>query len=403
MQETYSELDAATELDAIDGMDAFEDVEALDQYDTDLGADAADELVDDWDAGSYALADVGDAWDEADLWDVDALAEHSGDAFYESIENAFAESMDATDEDEFMARVRGNLQLHGTLYLQPVGRRGLPDRRRRRQPPPPPPPPGPRSLWRQLGLQALPAAERVVQAGAATAGGALGGTLGRQAGGALGGIFGPAGRAIGGAAGGFLGGLGGRALGGWAGRRLTEWASPRIRRWLQDGMDAMDAFADLAADNLFAEEDFDEFAPMVAGLAGRYVVRAAGAQGSTQSRQLGRQVMRATRHAAQIVVGRHGRQAMRTVPRLVRGALREAVVQGGSPRSIPGRIVRRARQVTTRPAAVRRLSRPSPAARRIRAVAGLPAGRRLPARVAPPAARGRTMVVDGPIEILVQR
>ncbi len=356
---------AEEELDALMGEEAFLGEEGVEGEGFLEGEDVFEEGLE------------ADAWDEG-LEDTES--------FYEALEDAFAESMGAAREDEFIARVRGRLNVQGKLHITPLRRPG------------PPRPPGqrpggttppiqqqPRALWARVAQQALPTAARLAQAGARSAGGALGGAIGRGLGGAVGGVFGPVGRTIGATLGGVAGGYGGRAAGGWAGQRLTQWAVPRIQRWLQSNMDS---FADLAAENTFAQEDLDEFSPVLAGLAARYVVGSTLPPAARRARpqatsQLARQVMRATHQASQLLTQRYGGQALRGVPRIVAQGLRQAQQDGRGVRAVPSLILQRARRVTAQPQVARRLSAPSVAAQRVRAVAGLPAGRPLPARVSP--------------------
>lgn len=349
--------------------------------------DEVDEAID-----VYDELDDDELDDDLDLLSMDEGEEDAGEAIAQALEDSFLDSMDAANEDEFMARVRGNLQVHGTLQLSrlpgvPPGPGPVrpPVRRNGRPPVVPPQPQG----WRDLVLRTLPAAERVVQAGAEGLGGMAGAAIGSRVGRALGGRLGPVGSTIGGAIGGAAGRWGGRALGRWAGGRLTQWARPHVERLLRDGMDGMDAFADLAAENTLSEQDFEAFSGMLSGLSGRFMVRAALPPvdrhfAPQQARGLGRRVMRATQQANEQLFRRYGAASMRMMPRIVRLSLLQAVRRGAPPAAVPGLITRRAQGLLRRPQQARQLARRSPGAIRIRAAAGLPAGRRLPMRVARP-------------------
>ena len=171
----------------------------------------------------------------------------------DAVEQAFADAMDAEDEDEFIRRVSG------------------------------PPPP-----CRVACAATHRAAVRCPSACAccARAPGALAGSRDRRLAAALGGGLS---NVIGGAA---------RA-------------------------DAMDAFADIAADEAVSEDEMDEFVPVLAGMAGRYAVRTLTTPGAraarpAAARALGRAVTRATSQAARAIVRRQGPQAIRAVPRVVR-------------------------------------------------------------------------------------
>src|SRR5262249_11687942 len=128
----------------------------------------------------------------------------------DAVEQAFIDAMDAEDEDEFLRRVWGGLR-RAARVAAPVLRR--------------------------IGRRALPIGLRLLRQAARR----IGGVAGQEIGGALG------------------GGLA-NVLGGWLGGGQQA--------------DAMDALADVAADEAFSEDEIDEFVPVLAGMAGRYAVRA---------------------------------------------------------------------------------------------------------------------------------
>ncbi len=378
-------------------MDGFED-DALD-------ADRLQDEIDEFEDGDALEGECGDALDAGDAssWDddfeaLDDLADEDDasdlEAFQETVEEAFADAADAANQDEFMARVHGNLQVSGVLNITPGHVHRAPHTHHRINVDPIKPP---EPVWKQLVRQALPTAERVVQAGARSAGGALGGYVGGRTGAALGGLVGPEGALVGGA----LGRVGGRYLGRWAGGsvggRVARWGGDRIRSWLANPMDAMDAFAELAADSFESEASYAALTPVLSGLAGRFAVRAAlppvaRKRNSDQTRRFAAAVSRATRHATETILRRHGRNAVRSVPKVVRLALRD-VSEGRIPLSaVPAAIAKRARRVASeRPLAVQ-LSQPNQPARRLCAAAGLQPGRRLPAHVSsPPETRARSV------------
>jgi hypothetical protein len=185
----------------------------------------------------------------------------------------------------------------------------------------------------------------------------------------------------------------------------------RMRMAGASRVDAMDAFADAAADEAVSRAQMNLYIPFLAGLAGRYVTRAILSASRRRARPgaaraIGRAATRATRRAARAIVRRHGPRAIRSVPRLVRQVVRVARQQPGAARSVP-QMIRRAgtRVAASRPAAAR-LSRPSPAVRRTVARAGVtrrgPGGmrRRRPRTMG---MRGGTIHVHGPVRIVTSR
>jgi hypothetical protein len=141
-------------------------------------------------------------------------------------------------------------------------------------------------------------------------------------------------------------------------------------------LDAMDAFADAAADEAVRGRSADAYIPFLAGLAGRYVTKAilaASKRGARpgQARALGRAVTKATRKAAKKLVRKRGPGALRSVPRIVRKVAQVARKRPGSARAIPGMIQRAASRVASSPRAAAQLSRPNRVVRRVRARAGV--------------------------------
>ena len=251
----------------------------------------------------------------------------------DALDDAFAEAMDAQDEDEFLRRLRA-----GARRLAQVA--------------------GP--TLRRIGRRTLPIAMRLVRQAAPQVGGIAGQEIGRTVAGLL------------------------RA-------------------------DAMDAFADAAAD--YAEEDLDSFTRVLGGLAGRHVVRstmppARRRQQPQQARALGRAVGQMTTQVAQRIAQRYGAGAMPAVTRIVREVTRQVRQQGASPQAVPRMIRRIGTRVIGSPRAVRRLARPNPAARQLRVRAGVrrpgPRQRMVGALGGPGTRRMRTVVLRGPVRIVVR-
>ncbi len=150
--------------------------------------------------------------------------------------------------------------------------------------------------------------------------------------------------------------------------------------------EAMDAFAELAA--------MDESAiPVIAGFAARTLLRGRGAAIPLAAR---RRLVHGMTSTARRLVRRSGPRAVRALPRIVRSVRRTAAVRRTPVRAMPRVVQRTAARVARRPGLVRRLSRPSPAARRRMR----PLVRRgLVGRLGP--GRGRSFTLRGPVRISI--
>ncbi|MDY7231329.1 hypothetical protein [Hyalangium rubrum] len=200
-------------------------------------------------------------------------------------------------------------------------------------------------------------------------------------------------------------------VGGIAGQEIGRTVAGLLRA------DAMDAFADVAAD--YADEDLDGFTSVLGGLAARHVVRSTippqrRQQQPQQVRALGRAVGRMTTQIAQRIAQRHGTRALPAVTRVVRQVTRMVRQQGASPQAVPRMIRRIGNRVAASSRAVRRLARPTQAARQLRARAGI----RRTGGVRPPMGGGmgmgpgmgpgmggrrlRTVTLRGPVRIVVR-
>ncbi len=141
-------------------------------------------------------------------------------------------------------------------------------------------------------------------------------------------------------------------------------------------LDAMDAFADAAADEAMAGRSANAYIPFLAGLAGRYVTKAIlrasrGGMRPGAARAFGRAVTKATRKAAHKLVRKRGPKALRSIPRIVRKVAKVARRRRGSAKSVPRMIHRAVSRVAASPRAAARLSRPNPVVRRARVRAGV--------------------------------
>jgi hypothetical protein len=320
--------------------EGFEDDEAFEEEGFDEDGFEAEALDDDaYDEGD--ALEAGDALDEegAQAFEGEGVADEAdgmGDDAGDELEEAFAEAMDAQDEDEFARRLTGRLRARlrraAGPFLRRMAARAVP-----------------------IGLQLIRQVSRMQLSGASR-------------------------------------------------------------------VDAMDAFADAAADEAMSRAQMNLYIPFLAGLAGRYVTRAIISASRRRAkpamaRAIGRAVTSATRGAARAIVRRHGARAIRSVPRLVRQVVRVARQQRGAVRSVPS-MIRRAggRVAASRPAAAR-LSRPSATVRRAVARAGVRPRHRPGASVTSPSgaprsvrhgsgwggARGRTIHVHGPVRIITQQ
>jgi hypothetical protein len=256
--------------------DGFED-QALDEGEA-LSAEGFEEdgFEDSLDAGDF---DAFDELDEGDMGD-------EGDA----LDDAFADAMDAADDDEFARRLSSRF-----ARLRRIARPYL----------------------RQMAQRAVPIGLRLIR------------YVGRHGGGG-----GPS------------------------------------------RLDAMDAFADAAADEAMAGRSPNAYIPFLAGLAGRYITKAImkasrGGVRPRAARAFGRAVTKATRKAAQRLVRKRGPKALRSIPRIVRKVAKVARRRPGSAKAVPRMIERAASRVGASPKALARLSRPSNVVRRVRARAGL--------------------------------
>lgn len=159
----------------------------------------------------------------------------------------------------------------------------------------------------------------------------------------------------------------------------------RFGQYLNDGLDDIDAFEDMAA--LYADEGLDEALPVLAGMAARSLLGPAMRGTATRlSRPLRRQLVGSAREAARMLCRDHGRQAVRALPRLAQSIARTATERRLRPAGLPPLVRRTVAEVAARPALVRRLSRSGATTTR-----GAGSWHRIPQR----------MVLRGPVEITI--
>jgi hypothetical protein len=279
------EADDALEDDAFVDEDSLED-DAYEEDDT-LEAEGLDDEGFEEESFDGGDEDEFDELDEADEFD-------EGDDSGDELDEAFADAMEAADDDEFAARLSSRLARI----------------RRMAQP-----------YLRQMARRAVPIGLRLIRHVA---------------------------------------------------RHSGPGASPHR-------LDAMDAFADAAADEALAGRSINAYIPFLAGLAGRYVtkaiLRASGRRiRPGAARALGRAVTKATRKAARRLVKKRGAKALRSIPRIVRKVAGVARRRRGSVGAVPRMIQRAASRVASSPRAAARLSRPSAVVRRVRVRAGVMTG-----------------------------
>ncbi|MCF6147055.1 MAG: hypothetical protein E3K37_00170 [Candidatus Kuenenia sp.] len=142
--------------------------------------------------------------------------------------------------------------------------------------------------------------------------------------------------------------------------------------------EALEAFAELAA--------YDEAAiPVVAGLAARALVKNKGARLSFPARK---KLVKNMKKAAKTLVRKKGPTAVRALPKIVKSVKRTAAVRRTPIRVMPKIVARTAAKVAKSPKLTRKLSRPSPKAKRIiRRVVGKK--------------MGRSYVLKGPVRITI--
>jgi hypothetical protein len=321
MQHPFESEFADEGTEAMDEFESGEDIE--DGFEAAEGGeelDAADEWEDGFEEEAFA---EGEDVDVADEW------EAGGEEFEEGadVEDVFADAMDAGDEDEFLSRVLSGLGGRAAGMLRGgVGRalRGAGGALRSQ-------------IRRRGGL------------------GGIAGRLGQMGGRALArriGVNPQMGAQLGGQLGGNLGGL-----------------LANLMRQAGGGGQTLDAFTDALADA--SDDEIDEYIPAVAGMAARQVVRATTtpAQRAAQPQraaQIGRAAMRATTQAARRLVQTGGGQTLRAIGPVVRQVTQVARTQRVQPQAVAPMIRRAAARIAASPRALRRLSRPRPAARQLR-------------------------------------
>ena len=117
-----------------------------------------------------------------------------------------------------------------------------------------------------------------------------------------------------------------------------------LRQHQRQGFDELDSLEELSDE--FAEGDYDEAIPVLAGLAARSVLTAAAGRAVRRvSRPLRRRVLRSAVQTAQSLVRQGGAEGMRALPRIVRRVARRAARTGLRPSALPQAIQRTAAQV----------------------------------------------------------
>lgn len=117
-----------------------------------------------------------------------------------------------------------------------------------------------------------------------------------------------------------------------------------LRQHQRQGFDEFDSLEELSDE--FAEGDYSEAIPVLAGLAARSVLTAAAGRTVRRvSRPLRRRVLRSAVQTAQSLVRQGGPEGMRALPRIVRRVARRAARTGLRPSALPQAIQRTAAQV----------------------------------------------------------
>jgi hypothetical protein len=168
---------------------------------------------------------------------------------------------------------------------------------------------------------------------------------------------------------------------------------PILQQHARQGADEMELFEDLA--DWYEETQVDEALPLIAGVAARAALRPMVRRGAAvASRAVRRQLVRGATQAARQLAGRQGARGVRALSRITRSVGRTAVRRGLRPANLPTAIRQTTARIAAQPGLVRRLSQPgavttgaAPRSRVILRGGGTP----------------RRFVVNGPVEIIVQR
>ena len=131
----------------------------------------------------------------------------------------------------------------------------------------------------------------------------------------------------------------------------------RFGHYLNEGFDEFEALEDLA--DTFAEEELDEFLPVLAGLAARRLARPLVRRAAGQlTRPLRHRLVRGATQATQALLRRRGPRALRALPRIAQSVARISARRGLEPGALPAAFRQIAAQVAVHPQLARRLAQP---------------------------------------------
>jgi hypothetical protein len=126
-------------------------------------------------------------------------------------------------------------------------------------------------------------------------------------------------------------------------RRAARARSPlgylmqRFGQYLNEGFDEFEALEDLA--DTFADEEMDQFLPVLAGMAARTLARPLVRQATGQlARPLRQRLVRSATQATQALLRQRGPQALRALPRIAQSVARISARQGLQPGALPAAV-----------------------------------------------------------------
>jgi ABC-type transporter Mla subunit MlaD len=285
--------DLAAEAPPSSADDPLDEASNTEGYEEDAMEDAAVEEMDMFEEGGEESFHAEDAF-------ADGFEENLGEGYaeediaaWEALEDAMADALEAYDTDEFLGRALGGISQVAGLINRGVGAAG----------------------------QATRTVSRVAHRTRRATGQA------QRVAGRVGRIAGRAARA----------------------RSPLGYLMQRFGQYLNEGFDEFEALEDLA--DTFAEEELDEFLPVLAGLAARALARPSVRRAAGQlTRPLRRRLVRGATQAT---------QALRALPRIAQSVARISARRRLQPGALPAAFRQIAAQVAAHPQLAQRLAQPA--------------------------------------------
>jgi hypothetical protein len=282
--------------------DSLDEASNIEGYEEGTMEDAAVEEMDMFEEGGEESFHAEDAF-------ADGFEENLGEdyaeedvAAWEALEDAMADALEAYDTDEFLGRALGGISQVAGLISRGAG----------------------------AAERATRTVNRVAHRARRAAGQA------QRVAGRVGRIAGRAARA----------------------RSPLGYLMQRFGQYLNEGFDEFEALEDLA--DTFAEEELDEFLPVLAGLAARALARPSVRRAAGQlTRPLRRRLVRGATQATQALLRRRGSQALRALPRIAQSVARISARRRLQPGALPAAFRQIAAQVAAHPQLARRLAQPA--------------------------------------------